>query len=87
MRSLFRLPAICRLCDQYHRDEHAICQICIDLFEPLGSSCQICAIPLPDQNPLICGACAVKQPYLDRVITHFCFSEPLRTVLHAFKYE
>jgi len=29
----------------------------------------------------------VKQPYLDRVITHFCFSEPLRTVLHAFKYE
>ncbi|MCR9191973.1 MAG: ComF family protein [Gammaproteobacteria bacterium] len=87
MRSLLRLPAVCRLCNQYHRDEHAICQLCVELFEPLGSACQICAIPLPDQNPLICGACAVNQPYLDRVITHFRFSEPLRTVLHAFKYE
>ncbi|MCX7090373.1 MAG: ComF family protein [Legionellales bacterium] len=84
---MFSLPALCRICHQYHRHPHAICHACTALLEPLGPACRSCAIPIPQQNPLICGACAVQPPALDNVITAYRFTEPLRTLLHAFKYE
>jgi ComF family protein len=36
---------------------------------------------------MVCGTCCVKRPAVDRVITHYRFSEPLRTLIHAFKYD
>lgn len=82
-----RLSAICRLCGQYHKERHAICHPCTQLLEPLGPACYSCAVPLPAQDPLRCGACSVQRPHLDRVITAHRFTEPLRTLIHAFKYE
>ena len=82
-----RLAVICRICRQYHRDQYAICHACIALLDPLGPACRSCAIPLPQKTPSICGACSVKPPDLDRVYTAYRFTEPLRTLLHAFKYE
>ena len=84
---LIHLPALCRICRQYHRNHHAICQACMALLDPLGPACHLCAIPLPQPTPLICGACSVKPPNIDRVFTAYRFTEPLRTLLHAFKYE
>lgn len=81
------LPALCPICRQYHRNQHAICQACMALLDPLGPACDLCAIPLPQPTPLICGACSVKPPDIDRVFTAYRFTEPLRTLLHAFKYE
>lgn len=82
----FRLPAICGLCNQYHSNQLAICTSCIALLTPLGPSCTYCALPLPDSGFIICGRCCRKQPYVDKVITAYCFDEPLRTLLHEFKY-
>lgn len=81
------LPAMCRICHQYHYNRYAICQGCISLLEPLGPACLVCANSLPQTNPSICGACAVNPPVLDRVFTAYRYTEPLRTLLHAFKYE
>ncbi len=86
-RKILRLPSLCRICNQYHRDPHAICQPCTALLEPLGPACHHCAVPLPDQTPLICGACLIKRPALDRVFVAYRYTEPLRTLIHAFKYE
>jgi ComF family protein len=36
---------------------------------------------------MICGTCCVTLPVVDRVITHYRFTEPLRTLIHAFKYD
>ncbi|MDP3705510.1 MAG: ComF family protein [Legionellaceae bacterium] len=43
-------------------------------------------MPLPDDDDSICGACCLNKPDVDRVITAYRFEEPLRTLLHAFKY-
>ena len=83
---ILRLPAICELCNQYHSTGHAICGECISLLTPLGSACLHCATPLPDDRFLVCGKCCQKQASVDTVITAYCFEEPLRTLLHEFKY-
>ena len=81
------LPAFCRICHQYHHNRYAICQDCINLFEPLGLACRSCAKPLPQANPAICEACMRNPPILDRVFIAYRYTEPLRTLLHAFKYD
>lgn len=82
----FRLPAICGLCNQYHSNQLAICAQCIALLTPLGPACTYCALPLPAGDFLICGRCCRNKPYVDKVITAYCFDEPLRTLIHEFKY-
>lgn len=85
--NMLRLPTPCYICRQYHQNVHAICQDCIALLEPLGPACRTCATPLPQPDPALCGVCSVHPPILDRVYTAYRYSEPLRTLLHAFKYE
>lgn len=80
------LPSLCALCKQYHRNQHAICTTCYALFIPLGPACHYCAIPMADKQSLICGACCVNKPEVNRVVASYQFEEPLRTLLHTFKY-
>ncbi|WP_242604572.1 ComF family protein [Legionella fairfieldensis] len=81
------LPSTCVLCQQYHRGSLAVCQLCIGLFKQLGPACHYCALPLPDAEFLICGLCAKERPVFDSVLTAYAFEEPLRTLLHNFKYQ
>ncbi len=81
-----RLPAICGLCNQYYRSPLAICNECLALITPLGPACRQCAMPLPDDNHLLCGHCCQKKPWIDTVITAWRYEEPLRSLLHEFKY-
>ncbi|KGP63108.1 competence protein ComF [Legionella norrlandica] len=53
---------------------------------PLGISCQYCAYPLPDDAHLICGQCIKKRPNFDNAYVAYQFEEPLRGLLHQFKY-
>jgi ComF family protein len=84
---LLRVPSLCLLCKQYHDVSLAVCDACIEYFSTLEHKCRYCSFPLPDSNYAICGACAVKNPAFDKVITTYRFEEPLRTLLHEFKYE
>ena len=81
-----RLPAICSLCNQYHRGRLAICVECLQHIKPIGPACYHCASPLPEGDFLICGHCCKNKPYVDQVIAAYHFEEPLRTLLHEFKY-
>ena len=56
------------------------------LFIPLGAACVHCATPLPNTNHTRCGHCIKHSPALDAVFTPYRFEEPLRTLLHLFKY-
>jgi ComF family protein len=80
------LPSICILCNQFHKNNLAVCAPCIALLSPLGPACHYCAYPLPDSHYLICGRCIKKPPYFDRTLVAYCFEEPLRSLLHRFKY-
>ncbi len=83
----FQFTALCRLCGNYHRNHYAICAACMDLMIELGPACRYCAIPLPNDDLLVCGPCGVTPPAIDAVYTKYRFIEPLRTLIHAFKYE
>ena len=81
-----RLPAICVLCNQYHRGRLAICDKCHHHIMPVGPACYHCALPLPEGDFLVCGHCCKQKPYVDQAIAAYRFEEPLRTLLHEFKY-
>jgi len=81
-----RLPAICALCNQYHHGKLAVCTECQKHLSPIKHACIHCALPLLDNIFLICGHCIKKKPHVDFVIAANKFEEPLRTLLHEFKY-
>ncbi len=81
-----KLPAICSLCNQHHRGRLAICAACHQHLMPMGPACYHCAMPLPESDFLICGHCCKKKPSVDQAIAAYHFEEPLRTLLHEFKY-
>ncbi|WP_420795212.1 ComF family protein [Legionella moravica] len=81
-----RLPSICTLCNQFHKGTLAVCTFCIGLIKPLGPACTHCASPLPDEHYLICGSCIKKPPHYDNAVIGYTFDEPLRSLIHQFKY-
>ena len=76
----------CPLCTQKHRGIYAICDRCTALLPQLGHACKHCAAPIFDETAQFCGPCAVKKPAIDKVFTLFRFEEPLRGLIHQFKY-
>lgn len=80
------LPSICTLCNQFTDNRMAVCSWCMVLMPLLGPACQYCAYPLPDPYYLTCGTCIKKPPYFDRGRIHYVFEEPLRGLIHQFKY-
>lgn len=82
-----RLPSICVLCNQANPSPLAVCSECISLLPQLGPSCTHCANPLPDAFYPICGACIKKKPHFDLAAIAYSFEEPIRTLLHRFKYQ
>lgn len=81
-----RLPSICVLCHQFHQGQFAVCAPCIAFMNPLGIACQHCAYPLADNHYLLCGHCIKKPPHFDNTFITYRFEEPLRSLLHQFKY-
>lgn len=52
----------------------------------LGLTCQHCATPLADSGSLICGGCIKNPPQFTQAFVAYKFEEPLRGLLHQFKY-
>ncbi|MDI9819092.1 ComF family protein [Tatlockia sp. PL877] len=83
---MLRLPSVCVLCNQYHHQPYAVCQACCEFFKAIGPACRYCAFPLPDENFLVCGQCSRLKPAFDRTFVAYRFEEPLRNLLHEYKY-
>jgi len=82
----WRLKTPCSLCSGYHPTPGPLCTYCESLLIPLGPACTLCATPLPDASFTQCGFCIKHPPSLDKVFAPYRFEEPLRTLLHDFKY-
>ncbi|MBA2650020.1 MAG: ComF family protein [Legionella sp.] len=54
---------------------------------PLGHNCQYCAYPLPQKEHLVCGLCIKNPPHFDYTYAAYPFEEPLRGLIHQFKYQ
>lgn len=82
----FRIPAICSICNQVNHGRLAVCPFCISLMPNLGSKCQQCAYPMADPQALICGHCLKNPPQYTRAYIPYKYDEPLRSIIHQFKY-
>lgn len=82
-----RLPSICVLCKQFHCNRRSVCSECMALLPAIGASCTYCAYPLPDDHYLVCGYCIKNPPYFDSATIAYRFEEPLRSLIHQFKYQ
>lgn len=82
-----QIPAICNLCSQYHYSSFSICEFCRSSLIPIGSKCEICALPIPMGDTMTCGKCLKKRPIFDKIFVNYTYEEPLRTILHEFKYK
>tara|TARA_R110002126_G_scaffold1177_1_gene6981 strand:- start:1499 stop:2203 length:705 start_codon:yes stop_codon:yes gene_type:complete len=83
---LLRLKTPCALCRRLHRGPYSVCTFCEHTLVPLGPACQHCATPLIKTTLQLCGHCIKNKPALDHVFASYRFEEPLRTLLHDFKY-
>lgn len=59
----------------------------MEWIKPLGPACRRCAHPLPEDLYLLCGSCIKTPPHFDRAWIAYAYEEPLRTLLHQFKYQ
>lgn len=82
----WRLPAACVLCNHYHREKYAVCQSCSRFLVQIKHGCSTCRLPLDNEEVKQCGYCIKKKPAYDRLLTAYSFEEPLRALLHEFKY-
>jgi ComF family protein len=79
-------PKICLLCSHTYKDKHAVCDLCLSLLPQLLYPCAKCALPLPNPYPPVCGECIKKAPITNELFIAHPFVEPLRTLIHLFKY-
>ena len=61
------------------------CEACIDASTALtGPVCDLCALPMPAGSR--CARCAQSKPDLDRIVAAFAMDGPIRSAIHALKY-
>lgn len=80
-----RLAACCVYCNQSFKGPYAICPACTELLATLNNPCVGCALPQTTQDT-VCHACRKQRPGFDQILVRYRFEDPLRTVLHEFKY-
>lgn len=80
------IPTICILCEKYHSKYQVICDNCYKLLTPIGHSCDICCKPLSSIYQSICADCNKNPPAFTKVFSAFVYEEPLKTLIHNFKY-
>lgn len=81
-------PPTCLLCDAPGHNGLDLCLGCLDSLPYSHGACPRCAIALPAEAPLAtpCGRCQKKPPFFDAATSLFRYEEPVRHLLHAFKF-
>ena len=69
-----------------HKGLLAVCDFCRQFITPLTRACYICAYPLASDGYARCGHCIKTPPAFDHSLIGYIFEEPLRSLLHEFKY-
>ena len=76
-------PSSCVHCGD---DGALLCDRCIAASQDLGSNvCRRCALPM--SKPSTCSRCADSRPASDRMVAAYQMDGPIRSAVHALKYE
>ncbi len=80
------IPVACVLCDKYNSNYQTICDNCYSLLTPLNNGCSQCRKPLTSISQKLCPNCQQNPPAFAKVYTAFQYEEPLKMLIHNFKY-
>jgi ComF family protein len=76
----------CILCQCKYQAKFAVCPTCQHHLPRLSNPCLSCAQPLPSLNPPYCNDCLKNPPIIDQININYPFIDPLRTLIHTFKF-
>lgn len=80
-------PRICFAC-QKKITKGVLCNDCRKKIKPIKPpTCKLCAKEIGGKEYLICPSCRKGQIYYDRLISCFYYQDPLKNLLHLFKYQ
>ncbi|MCX7115311.1 MAG: phosphoribosyltransferase family protein [Gammaproteobacteria bacterium] len=77
----------CVLCQFKHHGQHAVCEHCFHYLPRLQHPCTRCATPLFDTSLAQCRPCLLTPPMTDKLTIHYAFVEPLRSLIHTYKFQ
>lgn len=76
----------CFLCQTPLTDPSMLCTFCNSLLQKIHYACVCCSLPLAPNQSQRCGNCIKKPPSYDKIYTNYVFIEPLRSLIHQYKY-
>ena len=77
---------MCPLCHE-KAETYGFCEACMEDISTLAvvnDVCPLCATPSISGD--ICGRCLQNPPYIDRLWVNFYYEEPIKTLLHHWKF-
>lgn len=80
------MQGACVLCQTSTKNPTMLCSFCNSLLQIIPYSCARCSLPLPTEQFHLCGNCIRHPPSYDKIYTHYIFVEPLRSLIHQYKY-
>ena len=79
-------PKVCLYCNDVGHNEMDLCERCFQNLPWVEYACQRCALPLPNSNSSLCGACANRELYFDYASAPFQFDDFIRDAIYQFKF-
>jgi ComF family protein len=79
-------PKICLHCNDAGHNGIDLCERCFLNLPWVKYSCKRCALPLPNDDANICGACTNRDLYFDYASAPFQFDGFIRDAIYQFKF-
>lgn len=79
-------PKVCLHCDDVGHNDLDLCSRCYQHLPWIENSCQRCALPLPNNNATVCGACNRRELFFDHASSAFQFDGFIRDAIYEFKF-
>jgi len=79
------LPAYCVLCGLYC-GRGTVCPPCQAELPRITAACRQCALPCPQSEAMLCGACIQRSPLWDRALAALLYEFPVDRVVQLFKF-
>lgn len=73
---------ICCLCNQ--KSTQALCDSCYQYLPIVQNACLACGV---NAETMLCGHCLSSPPIYTRTISCFWYEEPLKTLIHDYKFK
>ena len=84
--SAFLYPNTCLACNDEGHGEMDLCMRCYENLPWIQYSCKRCALPLENEDSVVCGSCSNNKIYFDHAFVPLLYEKFVRDSFHQFKF-